>query len=88
MHNGVFSELRTVVEFYDRFNNPEQRALNPETGAPWREAEVSEGVQLELLEVGDPMTDLQVESMVCFLRTLTDARYEPLIEERGIGCAD
>ena len=28
MHNGVFRELRTVIEFYDQYNNPE-RELNP-----------------------------------------------------------
>ena len=30
MHNGVFKDLRTVVEFYDKYNNKE-RTLNPET---------------------------------------------------------
>ena len=41
-----------------------------------------------LLEVGDPLTDLEVDSLVCFLRTLTDQRYEHLIEDKGIDCAD
>lgn len=88
MHNGVFRELRTVVEFYDRHNNEEARLLNPETGEPWREAEIPETVATDLLEVGDPLTDLEVESLVCFLRALTDRRYEPLIANDGTDCAD
>lgn len=87
MHNGVFRELRTVVEFYDRFNNSDERTLNPETGEPWREPEVPDTVT-ELLEVGDPLTDLEVESLVCFLRALTDARYEHLIDAGDIDCSD
>lgn len=87
MHNGVFRDLRTVIEFYDQFNNP-ARTVNPETGVGWREAEVPETVAEDLLGVGDPMTDLEVESLVCFLRALTDARYEPLLENDGTRCAD
>ncbi len=86
MHNGVFAELRTVVEFYDHFTNPEVRALNPETGQPWRSPEIPETVRTELLEVGDPMTDNDVEGLVCFLRALTDQRYEALIPRDGIDC--
>ncbi|MEM7152188.1 MAG: cytochrome c peroxidase [Myxococcota bacterium] len=86
MHNGVFRDLVTVVEFYDRFNNADERLVNPETGEPWREPEVPDTVT-DLLEVGDPLTDLEVESLVCFLRALTDARYEHLIEPKGIDCS-
>jgi hypothetical protein len=32
------------------------------------------------------MTDDQVEALVCFLRTLTDWRYEHLIQENGVNC--
>lgn len=88
MHNGVFRDLETVVLFYARFTDPEERAINPETGEPWAEAEIPETVATDLLEVGDALTDLEIESLVCFLRTLTDARFEPLIEEKGIDCAD
>jgi cytochrome c peroxidase len=89
MHNGVFRELRTTVEFYAHFIDPEGRALNPETGAPWRSPEVPDTVARDLLRVGDKLTDLQIESLTCFLRTLTDARYEHLIpDEPGVDCAD
>lgn len=88
MHNGVFRSLRTVIEFYDHFVNPAVRVNNPETGAPWAAPEVSANMATTELAVGDEMTDFQVESMVCFLRLLTDQRYENLIEDDGIECAD
>ncbi len=86
MHNGVFAELRTVIEFYDHFTNPQERALNPETGEPWPPAEIPETVGTELLEVGDPMSDDDVEALLCFLRALTDQRYEHLIPRDGVEC--
>jgi len=88
MHNGVFRDLKTVIEFYDHFNNPTVRANNPETGQPWASAEIPTTVDTDLLTVGDDMSDFQVESLVCFLRTLTDRRYENLIQENGIVCSD
>lgn len=86
MHNGVFGELRTVVEFYDHFTNADDRPVNPETGEAWRAPEIPETVRTELLEVGDPMTDNDVEGLVCFLRALTDQRYEAQIPRDGIDC--
>lgn len=88
MHNGVFRELSTVLKFYDRFNNPFDRFLNPETGEVWRDAEVPETVATELLEVGRPLTEGQLNALECFLRTLTDARFEALIPTEGPACAD
>ncbi|HER35555.1 MAG TPA: c-type cytochrome [Halothiobacillaceae bacterium] len=85
MHNGVFRDLETVIEFYDHFVNDE-RTVNPETGEPWREPEVPATVADDLLAVGDPMSDYQVEAMVCFLRTLTDRRYEDQLPEDTLGC--
>lgn len=87
MHNGVFRDLVTVIEFYDHVNNADIRTTNPETGEPWRPSEIPETVT-DLLEVGDPLTDLEVQGLVCFLRALTDERYEPLIEPKGIDCSD
>jgi cytochrome c peroxidase len=87
MHNGVFRELATVLEFYDHFQDPAERPNNPETGAPWAPPEIPETVATELLEVGDPMTDVQIEAMLCFLRALTDARYEALLDS-SVDCAD
>jgi len=88
MHNGVFRDLKTVIEFYDRSVNPQVRAHNPETGAPWADPEIPETVATELLQTAQPLTDAEVEGLVCFLRALTDARYEHLIQDKGIDCAD
>ncbi|MEM1023007.1 MAG: cytochrome c peroxidase [Myxococcota bacterium] len=89
MHNGVFVRLSTVVEFYAQFTDPQNRRLNPETGERWAPPEVPETVARDLLRVGDRLTDLQIESLVCFLRALTDARFEDRIpDEPGIDCAD
>lgn len=79
MHNGVFTDLRTVIEFYDQHNNPD-RAVNPETGVPWAEPEVPGTVDLEDLKA-QPMSDRKVDALVAFLKTLTDARYEPLLKD-------
>ena len=41
MHNGVFSDLRTVIKFYNKYNSRAKSAqLNPETKQPWGDAEV------------------------------------------------
>lgn len=80
MHNGVFKDLRTVVLFYDKYNNP-MRKLNPETGEPWAEPEVAENIDLVNLEKGPALPDQRVDAIVAFLKTLTDQRYEPLLEK-------
>lgn len=87
MHNGVFRDLKTVVLFYEHFVS-DDRDTNPETGNEWRAPEHPSTVNRDLLTVGDGMTELEVESLVCFLRTLTDRRYEDLVEDKGIACAD
>ncbi len=46
MHNGVFKDLRTVILFYDKYNNPKSR-INPETGKVWREPEVTQNLALD-----------------------------------------
>ncbi|WP_111638933.1 cytochrome-c peroxidase [Marinomonas shanghaiensis] len=78
MHNGVFKDLRTVVLFYDKYNNP-KRTVNPETGEPWAEPEVAENIDLVNLEKGPALPDQRVDAIVAFLKTLTDKRYEPLL---------
>jgi len=74
MHNGVFQDLRTVVLFYDKSNNP-TRKINPETGKPWAEPEVPMNLATEL-EDGPALKDNRVDALVAFLQTLTDERYE------------
>jgi cytochrome c peroxidase len=87
MHNGVFRDLRTVVLFYEQYIDPVGRATNPETGTAWREAEITDTIEHDLLSIGRAMSDDEVDAMVCFLRTLTDERYEHLIQTKDINCA-
>jgi cytochrome c peroxidase len=83
MHNGVFSDLRTVVLFYDKYNSKSaKRQINPETGEPWSEPEVPGTLSLEELEHGPALEDERVDALVAFLKTLTDARYEHLLQEQ------
>lgn len=78
MHNAVFKDLRTVVEFYDHFNNV-NRVNNPETGKPWAAPEVPETVDKEDL-MGQALSERKVDALVAFLKTLTDRRFEPLLD--------
>lgn len=82
MHNGVFEELRTAVAFYNKFNTKTAAGqINPETGAPWGPPEVDGTLSLEELEHGPALDDRRIDALVAFLKTLTDARYEHLLEE-------
>lgn len=81
MHNGVFKELRTVVEFYDKYNNPE-RILNPETNRPWDEPEIKETISLKELKA-NKQNERKVDALVAFMKLLTDKRYEPFLEKNN-----
>jgi len=81
MHNGVFKDLRTVVLFYDKYNNP-SRTINPETGKVWAKPEVTENIDLVNLEKGPALPDRRVDAIVAFLKTLTDRRYEALLKDK------
>ncbi|MBL4635162.1 MAG: hypothetical protein JKY56_14950 [Kofleriaceae bacterium] len=81
MHNGVFQKLRTVLLFYDKFNNPE-RLLNPETGLPWRDPEVPVNLALDTEDFKSvSLDDDEIDALLAFLLILTDQRYEALIPE-------
>lgn len=83
MHNGVFKDLRTVVLFYDKFNNS-NRKLNPETGEPWKAPEVNKNLALEDKEFQAPaLKDHEVDALVAFMKTLTDKQYEHLLEKKA-----
>ncbi|MEM7753277.1 MAG: cytochrome c peroxidase, partial [Pseudomonadota bacterium] len=82
MHNGVFEDLRTVILFYNRFNSrSEARQINPETGAPFGPPPVPATLSVEELTHGPALEDDRIDALVAFLKTLTDARYQHLIEE-------
>ena len=82
MHNGVFKDLRTVVLFYNKYNTKAQaRQINPETGQPFAAPEVDGTLSMEELTTGPALEDDRIDALVAFLKTLTDARYEDLLEE-------
>ncbi len=86
MHNGVFSNLATVVRFYDFMNNGDP-LNNPETpGIPWAAAETAVNIATAELAVGKNFSDFEVEALVCFMRLLTDKKFEHFIETQGIDC--
>ncbi|MFC5736427.1 cytochrome-c peroxidase [Sinirhodobacter huangdaonensis] len=80
MHNGVFADLRTVILFYNSYNTKRpERHINPETGAPFDPPEVAQNLSRTELETGPALDDQRIDALVAFLKTLTDARYEPLL---------
>ncbi|MEP4038564.1 cytochrome c peroxidase [Pseudophaeobacter sp.] len=82
MHNGVFQDLRTVVLFYNRYNSKAEAAqINPETGQPWGAAPVPGTLSVPELTHGPALEERRVDALVAFLKTLTDERYEDLLEE-------
>ena len=77
MHNGVFNDLETVVHFYN--TRDVKDAINPETQKLWQTAEVDATKNTD--ELGDlELKDAEVKAIVAFLKTLTDQRYEHLLQ--------
>ncbi len=82
MHNGIFEDLRTVLLFYGKYIvSNETNRINPETGKQWGEAEVKENMDLDLLGKGQPLDENNIAALLAFLETLTDKRYEHLLEK-------
>ena len=81
MHNGVFQELKTVIRFYDKYNTRSSSAqINPETGEAWGEPEVAENISITELESAPALDERRMDALIAFLHTLTDSRYEALLE--------
>ena len=82
MHNGIFANLRTAVAFYNKFNTTAPSAqINPETGEPWGPTEFEATISLEELTHGPALEEKRIDALVAVLKTLTDARYEHLLED-------
>jgi len=82
MHNGIFNDLRTVVLFYNRYNIDEAEwQINPETGKPFGWPEVPKTLAVRELTHGPALTNQEIDALVAFMETLTDARYEDLLQE-------
>ncbi len=80
MHNGVFRKLTTAIGFYNQYTvNNATSQMNPETGKPWGAPEVPETIDRELLHQGQPLDEARVLALAAFLKTLTDGRYEMLL---------
>ncbi len=81
MHNGMFDELRTVVLFYNKYNTlSEARQINPETGKPWQKPEIGQNLAVKELTHGPALDDQRIDALVAFMKTLTDAKYEHLLD--------
>ncbi len=78
MHNGVFADLETAVAFYAKYTLRNQD--NPEIGNPWRPAAVEETIDLDILTDGQPIDPARIHHLTAFLKTLTDRRYEHLLD--------
>ena len=82
MHNSVFTDLRTVILFYNKYNSKAAaRQINLETGKPWADPEVTTTLAVKELTHGPALDDRRIDALVAFLKTLTDERYEDLLEE-------
>ena len=82
MHNGVFKDLRTVVLFYNKYNSKNvKRHINPETSANWQPPEVSKNISMTELQTGPALNNKRIDALVDFMKTLTDKRYEHLLEK-------
>jgi len=86
MHNGIFNELETVIRFYQHAKDlagglPGGAVNNPETGLPWGDAEINENIAHDILGKNKQNLDNgEIEALVCFIMSLTDARYENLLD--------
>lgn len=80
MNNGVFKELRTVIKFYDHMAGFDNYTNNPETLEAWGENDYNSTINNEVLQATKELTSTKVRALEAFLRTLTDAKYEHLLE--------
>jgi len=79
MHNGVFASLETVIAFYDH-QGVGKRALNPQTNQTWEQPDVNATINRALLEQTKEITDAKIRQLIAFLKTLTDQKYEHLLQ--------
>jgi cytochrome c peroxidase len=81
MHNGVFKELRTVINFYEHMSGNGTDPINPETGEAWADPEINATISRGALERLQPLEAGDVDALITFLKLLTDRRFEPLLGE-------
>ena len=79
MSNGKFQKLRTSIEFYDFISGKGTHTINNETGKVWGTNDFSETINHTKLSKTKILTDSDIDSLIAFLRTLTDKKYEHLM---------
>ncbi len=94
MHNGVFQTLEAVLHFYEHAklrgrNNSNGSVINdiinPETHLGFKDPEVDLNIEHELLAGNDKNLDPQnIEALVCFFMSLTDAKFEHLLDVQKV----
>lgn len=89
MHNGIFNELETVMLFYEhakkRGLKQQDSSLNPETQLPWGAPEIDKNIEHELLRGNDvEITAERAKAFACFMMTLTDAKFEHLLDAQKV----
>lgn len=92
MHDGSFRDLETVVRFYETYHNLDgsdpDLLNNPETGKPWGPLAYESTISMDELKVGRKMAKSEIKNIVCFMRMLTDKRYEHLIPKDDLNCLE
>jgi cytochrome c peroxidase len=79
LHNGLFDNLKEVVDFY---NQRDLDSKKSPTERRWAQAEVQENVNDE--ELGDlKLTPEEVDALVAFMETLTDGYLLPILAEQN-----
>ena len=75
-----FSDLKSLHNFH--LINNESAVTNPETQEYWGNPESSDNINDALLTLGQPLDLSKVDSLIAFLKILTDKRYEHLLETK------
>jgi cytochrome c peroxidase len=91
MHNGVFNSLEGVLAFYEhariRGRGGISTIVNPETELVFRDPELDMNISAEILSANQLNLlgiERRGEAIECFLMTLTDAKYEHLLDQAKV----
>lgn len=66
MNNGGFTELETVLKFYDHYLSGPTNTMNPEIGLAQKAAKVTDTIAFTELEEDEIRSDQEVEDLICF----------------------
>ena len=64
MYNGVFKDLKTVIEFDDSYNNP-HRTINEEKNQIWGTLDVPHNISKENLKA-KKLNNQEIEALIAF----------------------